>query len=101
MKAEVRGAAFMWMSQGQNVTFNPSLKLKPAPPAAGLRYQNWKLFVAPIVIAPDPESNGGWVKSIARDTSPKTLTVCAPRRITGEAMQRQPSPNGCCACRSP
>lgn len=30
---------------GQNVTLSPSLKLKPAPPAAGLRYQYWNFHV--------------------------------------------------------
>ena len=33
--------------QGQNVTRIPSERLKPAPPAVGLRYQYWKNRTSP------------------------------------------------------
>lgn len=33
--------------QGQNTTLRPFDRLKPAPPAAALRYQNWKFQVWP------------------------------------------------------
>jgi len=32
---------------GQNVTSRPSLRLKPAPPPAGLRYQYWNRRTSP------------------------------------------------------
>ncbi len=34
---------FSWRNQGTKVTDSPSERLKPAPPAAGSRYQHWKL----------------------------------------------------------
>ena len=37
---------------GQNGTLSASLRLKPAPPPAGLRYQNWKYFVWPALMPP-------------------------------------------------
>jgi hypothetical protein len=38
---------FVVPPQGQNTTLKPFDRLKPAPPAAALRYQNWKFQVWP------------------------------------------------------
>ncbi len=47
-----RRPAMAWLGfvvppQGQKTTLKPFDRLKPAPPAAALRYQNWKFQVWP------------------------------------------------------
>lgn len=44
---------------GQNTACSASVVLNPAPPPAGLRYQNWKFHAEPAPTAPGPPFIGG------------------------------------------